>query len=252
MVTEDSDAIACRLERVASDLFMTPWGNRVRFFEREKQAGTMLVDMNSQGAVIACKGAGNAIGTFGLAGCAAVAAILESPVNRIQRTAIVAHYGTLAIRMGMYHLLGALLRQHWAEGLEARAWIMVPGHWHKDATGKYGMVPKDDRMVGLLTAVLCSSVPSLQEIAVRGYSEMMEFGNHEKGTLLMRLPGDAKDQVQVFIEGMPEPVTSGAPAPTARLGFPDRLRAAAPSESPTARSRTSGRGDGKPGPTMSL
>lgn len=229
------------------------------FYEREKGNGTTLVRMDSEGAVTAKEGARSAIGTFGLGGCTAVAVILENPGSPLERTAVMAHYSPLAIGVQMHERLGLLLRQHWSPGQQARAYIMVPGEWQRDdATGKYVMLPRVSEQTPQLAALLRASVPGLQDVSIRGYSESLKAGATEQGTLLVELPGEADGQVQVKIEGVLEPPVAvsaasaagqlrlpGTPAvtqaPTAGLTgleFPVANPLAAPAGADGARRRT--------------
>jgi hypothetical protein len=173
---------------------------RPTFYEREKGFGTTLINMDSEGSLRATGQGHEAIATFGLCGCTAVAVVLENPDNSAEHVGIIAHYSPLAINARLYNRLRTLLQQHGASGWKATAYIVTPGQWSKSDEGKYSMLPKDDLVTSLLTSVLHADLPGLHEVSVRGYSEMLQMGATEQGTVVIRFNPDG---ARVFIEGMP-------------------------------------------------
>jgi hypothetical protein len=162
------------------------------FYERELARDTQLVAMDTGGRVLASPGEVKRIATFGLAGCTAVAAILNHPDG--SRSGYVQHYSPMQEDASISVLASVLFADE-VSSTDARLLIMTPGRL--GPSGRFPLEPVNHTLTNVLSLTANNALGGGVDVQVYGYEETQKTGATDQGTLMVELLADGTSNIVV-------------------------------------------------------
>jgi len=169
------------------------------FYDREKSAGTKMVEMNRYDSITAGPGERKKIATCGLRGCTAVAVASEFPDGT--KRGYIQHYPPLEKQLSSLVLQIEMEVVEQLAPVRCKMVIMTPGKHAKDSNGRWVMTPELQEYVDEL--ITRSGINNSDEnMRVYSYNMSRNLGSaREQGTLMIDFGSDG--ETTIYTEMLP-------------------------------------------------